>query len=82
VRSRVEIGYDIPAEYAGEVTLTVFDVTGRRVRRLVGGTVPPGYHRAMWSGRNEGGNRVAAGVYFVRLDAQDFRKTAKLVLLR
>jgi hypothetical protein len=82
VRSQVEIGYDTPAGYAGDVSLTVLDVTGRRVRRLVGGTVPPGYHRAVWSGRNEDGNRVAAGVYFVRLDAQGFRKTAKLVLLR
>jgi hypothetical protein len=82
VRSRAEIGYDVPAGYVGDVTVTVYDVTGRRVRRLVAGQVPSGYHRAVWTGSDEGGRRVTAGVYFVRLDARDFRKTAKLVLLR
>jgi hypothetical protein len=62
--------------------VTVYDVTGRRVRRLVAGQVPSGYHRAVWTASDEGGRRVTAGVYFVRLDARDFRKTAKLVLLR
>jgi hypothetical protein len=82
VRSRAEIGYDVPAGYVGDVTVTVYDVTGRRVRRLVAGQVPSGYHRAVWTASDEGGRRVTAGVYFVRLDARDFRKTAKLVLLR
>jgi hypothetical protein len=81
-RSRVEIGYDVPVGYVEELVLAVFDVTGRRVKRLVGGQVPPGRHWAVWSGRDEGGAQVAAGVYFVRLEARDFRRTTKIVLIR
>ena len=56
--------------------------TGRRVKRVVEGLVPPGVHRALWSGDDESGRRVAAGGYFVRLQAEGYGATAKVVLLR
>ena len=56
--------------------------TGRRVKRVVEGLVPPGTYRALWSGEDESGRRVAAGVYFVRLQAEHFGATVKVVLLR
>jgi hypothetical protein len=52
---------------AGEVTLTVYDVGGRRVAVPAAGTFPAGIHRATWDGRTLDGARAAAGVYFVEL---------------
>src|SRR5262249_41361533 len=52
---------------AGNVQLELFDVSGRRVRSLVSGALPVGEHTAAWNGRDEGGNAVRPGVYFVRL---------------
>jgi hypothetical protein len=53
------------------VTVTIHDVTGRLVARL---TTDTGYHRGShtlnWSGRDTEGRRVAAGVFFVRLQTQ------------
>jgi hypothetical protein len=74
------IAYDLPA--AAEVTLAIFDVSGRRVRVLVRGTQPAGRYKAQWSGTDDGGRRVASGVYFCRLTAGAHRATRKMVLLK
>jgi hypothetical protein len=52
---------------AGEVRLELFDLAGRRVRTLASGVVSPGPHITTWDGRDQHGNHVRAGVYFVRL---------------
>jgi len=62
--------------------LQVYDVTGRRVRTLASGRRPAGEHRVVWDGRNEGGRRVAAGVYFVQLRTDHDAATGKIVVAR
>jgi hypothetical protein len=64
------------------VRVEVFDVTGRRVRRLVDGFVTPGTYRVSWTGSDERGSRVAAGVYFLRMTSGDYTKVQKVVRLR
>jgi hypothetical protein len=65
------------------VSLEVFDIAGRSVRRMLGG-VPfePGEHSVDWDGRDSAGRGVAPGVYLARLDAGDERTTLRLHLLR
>ena len=62
--------------------LSVFDVTGRRVRTLVDGRMEAGRFDVEWDGRDEGGRRTAPGVYFVRLQSSDFGATRKAVRLQ
>jgi hypothetical protein len=52
---------------AARVTLTVLDAQGRRVRTLLAGAQPAGEHAITWDGRDDGGRRVADGIYLVRL---------------
>jgi hypothetical protein len=52
------------------------------VRELVSGVLPAGSHSVSWDGGTSGGGRAADGVYFVRLDAGDAARTAKVVLTR
>lgn len=54
----------------GGVRLAVYRVDGTRVRTLLDGVRSPGAHEIAWDGRDEGGRRVPAGVYFARLDAE------------
>ena len=49
-------------ERAGEVSLKVFDITGREVASLVNGHLSLGYHEVVWNAEG-----MASGVYFVRL---------------
>ena len=67
---------------AGPVELTIFDVSGRRVRTLVRETQEPGAHEVVWDGRNDGGRQAAAGVYFYRLSAGRSSRVRKMVIIR
>jgi flagellar hook assembly protein FlgD len=64
------------------VRLEVYDVLGQKVRTLVQGNAEPGFHRATWDSRDEGGRAVAGGVYFCRLQAGEFTQVRKLLLLK
>jgi hypothetical protein len=74
------IRYAIPT--TGNVTLVVYSVTGRVVRRLVDTRQTPGEYVVKWNGRDEAGRSVASGVYFYRLEGSGFDDTRKMTLLR
>ena len=50
-----------------DVQLSIFDVSGRRVRTLAEGARPSGDQSVTWDGTDMAGQRVASGVYFYRL---------------
>ncbi len=66
----------------GRIELEVFDVLGRRVRKLVEGDFDAGLHEIQWDGSSSGGEIVASGTYVVRLRANDTVTTTVLVLAR
>ncbi|RMI04727.1 MAG: DNRLRE domain-containing protein, partial [Calditrichaeota bacterium] len=61
------IVFELPR--ASRVTLLVFDVTGQKVRTLIGGQMPAGKHRIQWDGTDASGKPAVSGVYFYRLEA-------------
>ena len=66
---------------AAQVSLSVYDVLGRRVRQLWQGPLEAGAHRFAWNGRDEVGRGVAAGVYIYRVEVDgqlEAKKTTKL----
>ena len=66
---------------AGSVSLTVYDVLGRRVRQVWQGPLGAGQHRFTWDGRDEAGKAVVAGVYVYRVEMDgrvEAKKTTKL----
>ncbi|MEZ5063913.1 MAG: FlgD immunoglobulin-like domain containing protein [bacterium] len=68
-------------EQSEVVHLSVYDVAGRLVRRLASGPRSPGPQSVVWDARGEGGGRVPAGVYFVRLETARFAATRKAIVL-
>ncbi len=62
---------------AANVTLTVFDITGREVAVLVEGLLPAGSHSVMFDG-----STLASGVYFASFKANDFKAMRKMLLLK
>jgi hypothetical protein len=76
------IGYEVENGVKGRVTVTVYDVTGARVRSLVNEPAQAGLHTVVWDGRNERGMAVGSGIYFYRLTTPAHTLTRKMVLLK
>ena len=77
---RTVIGYALARP--GAMTLTVYDAAGRPVRVLDQGVRDAGRYRVAWDRRSDGGELVAAGVYFYTLATDDKSLTEKLIVVR
>jgi hypothetical protein len=64
-------------------SLTIFDVHGRVVRRLLRGALrPPGWADVRWDGKTDLGHRAASGMYFARMQAGSTSYVQRVVLLK
>jgi hypothetical protein len=66
---------------AQHVDLSLFDLAGRRIARLVNGPLDGGEHSVVWSRTDDRGHRVAAGVYLARIRAGSVERTLNVVLM-
>ena len=79
----------IPYQLAApaEVTLTIYDMDGRMVRRLMLGHQAAGMYQSRsravyWDGRNQLGESVVSGLYFYTLTADKFTATRRMLILK
>jgi hypothetical protein len=79
-RFATRIAYSTPRPE--RITISVYDVAGRVVAELLNGMVPAGESALSWDGRDATGRLVSAGVYSVRMEAQGFSATERVVRLR
>ena len=63
-------------------TLKIYNVLGQLVKTLVDEPKERGTYEVIWDGKDENGNEVASGVYFYRLQTEDFTQTKKMVLMK
>ena len=70
-----KIDYYIPEN--SNVNLNVYDLTGRLIATLVNANQFLGYHEVEFDSRN-----LSSGIYFYRLEANNFTETKKLVVLK
>ncbi|MAV65213.1 MAG: hypothetical protein CMG00_08500 [Candidatus Marinimicrobia bacterium] len=74
------IGFAVPN--ASDVTLNVYDLTGRLITNLVSGYMEEGAHEVVWNGMDASGATVSAGVYFYTLESKDMVMTKKMILMK
>jgi len=74
------IRYSIPAD--GRVELSVYNVRGQLVKRLVNSQQEAGEHSAQWEGRDANNRAVSSGVYFYRLKSGGHSQVRKMLLLK
>jgi hypothetical protein len=74
------ISYELRA--AAHVSLSVFDVNGRKVKDLVQNQFQSDFNAVVWNTTDNAGNPVASGIYFARLKAGQSVYTKRLVLIR
>ncbi len=64
------------------VTITMYDILGKQVKRLVEEEKEAGAYSVEWDGKSENGLPAANGVYFCRMIVGNFSRTKKMTLLR
>jgi len=67
--------YELPKD--SRVTLSVFDINGREVARLVNETQPAGCYSLIWNA-----GEIGSGIYFYRIQAGEFHQVKKMVLMK
>ena len=63
----------------GRVTVSIHDVAGRRLRTLDDRVEQPGPKAVWWDRRDDAGSRVAAGVYWARLETPSGSLSTRIV---
>jgi hypothetical protein len=74
------INFSIPENT--DVTLSVYNMLGQRVKTLVDQPMNAGIHNVAWNGTNEIGETVANGIYFYRLQSDLGAKTMKMMFMK
>ena len=72
---------------SAQVTLTIYNVKGERVRQFALGHQSAGSYRSKsraihWDGRNQFGEKVATGVYFYQFTAGSFTATRRMLIIK
>ena len=78
--STTTIVYTTPE--TNRVQLTIYDITGQRVRTLVSAEHSTGTHKIQWDGLDKLGKPVGSGVFLIFLQSEDETRSSKLTLLR
>ena len=74
------INFNVPkTEY---VTIYIYNINGGLVKTLVNQQLNAGHHTIIWNSRDEAGRAVSSGLYFYRMDAGNFSKTHRMLLLK
>ncbi len=64
------------------VKLSIYDINGRFVTNIQNDPLDPGYYTRAWDGRDNAGRKCPAGIYLVRMEAEGFKDSKKVVILR
>jgi hypothetical protein len=71
-----------------KVTIIIYDIIGREVKRLIDGEKLGGDHQVVWDGKNAQGVQVSSGIYFYRMVVKDkkgedlFSEARRLLLIK
>jgi len=74
------ISYDLNNN--SKVKLGIFNIKGQKVLTLEDGEKIAGHHNIVWNGKDSEGSSVSSGVYFYKLDTEDYSSVKKMVLMK
>jgi flagellar hook assembly protein FlgD len=69
------IKFELPKD--AFVNITIYDNLGREVQKLVNSQMEAGYHSVVWDA-----TKFASGVYFYKMNAGDYNRTVKMILVK
>lgn len=67
---------------ACNMKLTVYNIGGEKIATLFEGLQTAGMHYAKWNGIDKDGRSVPSGIYIYRLEAGEYSRNAKMMLMK
>ena len=67
---------------SGNASVTIRDINGKEIHRIMDGTIKAGEYSFIWNGRSKDGTLAAEGVYVVNINSAGGKASQKLLLLR
>ena len=64
------------------VRITIYNITGEKVRLLIDAVMEAGFHEVLWDGKSEFGQSVSSGIYIYELRSDGQRLTKKMLLTK
>lgn len=81
--SYAKIRFSIKSETPLKINIKIYSLYGQILKELVNDKeYIAGVYEVPWNGRDENGNKIASGVYLVRIEAGGFKKTKKIMVIR
>ncbi len=74
------IHYQLPEE--ASIRISIYNMLGQEIQRLVDTFQPAGYYQINWNGRDFAGQSVVSGIYIYKIEANGFTATRKMLLVR
>jgi hypothetical protein len=74
------ISYQLPV--TGYVSLSIFNSIGQKIATLVSEDKPAGSYQITWNGKNDFGQTMSSGVYFYRLQTENYHQVKRMALVR
>ncbi len=85
---KTTIRFDIPfvetdcVERDCNLSLRIYDASGKLVRTLINEKKEAGYHSVEWNGLNDSGRAMSSGVYFYKIETDQFSEAKRMILLK
>jgi hypothetical protein len=67
---------------AGNVTIQIYDVSGRLIATMLNAPKAIGRHQVEWNGKDASGSSMPSGIYFYRMKTAGYEATKKMILIR
>jgi len=78
--SETTVQYELTRET--NLTISVYNMLGQKVRALFSGRQSPGVCSISWDGRGDSGEKSSSGIYFVRVEAEGKEASRKVMFVR
>lgn len=72
-----KIAFNLPKDFSGNVTLKIYDMTGREVSNLINEHMTAGLYEVKWDA-----SKFSTGIYFYKLTAGTFSEVKKMILVK
>ena len=78
--SKTKIPFDV--SNSSIVSILIYDVGGRIIKTITNKNWSAGYHELIWDGQDSNGQNVGTGIYFIKMESENFLQYKKMILLK